>query len=202
MKPIWMYAITIVSLGGCAHVNSYNPLDDYVELDAVTILEAPDPGYARVAPENREAVTHGKYLVELLGCGTCHTDGALLGMPQNSRAMAGSGVGIAYTNPLANDRPGIVFAPNLTPDNRTGIGLWTEQQIIDAVRVGQGRHGNRRILVMPWQGYAKLSENDVRAIAGYLQSLAPVEHLVPEDVPIGRRTSETFVHFGVYQSRQ
>jgi len=54
---------------------------------------------------------------------------------------------------------------------------------------------------MPWQGYAKISDEDVWAIVGYLRSLDPIEHQVPNDVPAGTRTSEPFVHFGIYRTR-
>lgn len=183
----------------CATEPKWDPLEDYEEVDATTILDAPTP--VGVAPENQTAVARGEYLVELLGCGSCHTDGALIGEPRMDRSLAGSRIGIAFTNPLQYEYPGVVYAPNLTPDDETGIGRWTDQQIAEAVRAGLGRHGNRRILVMPWQGYAKISDEDAWAIVGYLRSLKPVSHRVPQEVPAGTRASEPYVHFGVYRSR-
>ncbi len=193
------FAFALVS--ACATDQSYDPLEDYVEVKAATIMRAPGVDVGRVAPENRDAVRRGKYLVELLGCGSCHTDGALIGEPNEQRSLAGSSVGIAFTNPLQSARPGIVFPPNITPDDATGIGQWSNQEIAAAIRVGEGRHGPRRILVMPWQAYAGLSEADIQSIIGYLRSIEPVRHTVPADVPAGRPTSEMFVHFGVYRSR-
>lgn len=178
-----------------------NLLDDYEEVDAVTILDAPTPAEGHVAPENRESVARGKYLVELLGCGACHTDGALIGEPRPDRLLAGSRVGVAYTNPLEFKYPGVVFPPNITPDEETGIGRWTNQQIAEAVRSGIGRHGSTPITVMPWQSYASLNNADVNAIVAYLRHLDPIDHLVPENTPPGRRTKATYVHFGVYRSR-
>ena len=184
----------------CATEAPFDPLIDYEEVDAMTIIDAPTPAY--VAPENAELVARGEYLVELLGCGACHTDGALIGEPDMRRSLAGSAIGIAYTNPLDNRNPGVVFAPNITPDRDTGIGRWTDNEIAEAVRSGLGRHGPRRILVMPWQGYAKISDDDAWAIVGYLRSLEPVENMVPADVPEGTRSSSPYVHFGVYRSRE
>ena len=188
-----------LALVACAAGEYYDPLQDYEVVDAVAIMDAPTP--TGVAPENQELVARGEYLVELLGCGSCHTEGALIGQPDMSLSLAGSSVGIAYTNPLENARPGIVYAPNLTPDRDTGIGRWTEQEIMDAVRAGVGRHGSRRILVMPWQGYAKISNDDAWAIVAYLRSLEPIEHEVPTDVPVGSRANAPYVHFGVYRSK-
>jgi mono/diheme cytochrome c family protein len=188
-------------LAACAGEAQYNPLADYEELEATTILEAPQPAAGSYAPEHRVVVAQGKYLVELLGCGACHTDGALDGAPQPDLALAGSHIGIAYSNPLGNDRPGIVYPPNITPDEATGIGSWTDQQIADAIRAGVGRHGERRIAVMPWPGYAKLNDEDTQAIVSYLRSVGPVRHRVPAEVAPGQKATAPFVYLGIYRSR-
>lgn len=186
-----------LALIGCAATE--NPLDHYEALTPTTDLDAPTA--TGVAPRNREAVARGEYLVELLGCGVCHSDGALEGRPREGYALAGSRTGIAWTNPLEFRRPGIVFPPNLTPDEETGIGAWSDDAIAAAIRAGLGRHGNQRIPVMPWQSYARISNADVMAIVGYLRSLEPLRHRVPDNVAPGQPTSQRYVHFGVYRSR-
>lgn len=197
MRTLLTTAALAAFLVGCAA--DENPLDDYEQVDTVTIFDA--PAVTDVAPENREAVARGEYLVELLGCGSCHTDGALIGEPDMTRWLAGSRVGVAYSNPMEFRKPGVVFPPNITPDEETGIGRWSRREIADAIRAGAGRHGRGRILVMPWQGYGKLTDSDVLAIVGYLENLEPVRHRLPENVPPGRSTRERYVHFGVYRSR-
>ncbi len=201
MSRKWYLILGAAVLTACASEARYDPLREYEELQAATVLDAPSHAIPDDSIEARRIADRGRYLVELLGCGSCHTDGALVGEPRSDRSLAGSRVGIAYTNPLEFRYPGVVYAPNITPDDETGIGLWTEQQIIDAIRVGQGRHGRRRILVMPWQGYAKIKYEDAFAIARYLRSIEPVNHQVPQEVQPGRPASEPFVHFGVYRSR-
>jgi len=186
-------------LVACVSDTYYDPLTDYEELNAATILDAPTP--IEIAPENMESVTRGEYLVEILGCGACHTDGALIGEPNSDMSLAGSRIGIAYTSPLENRYPGVVYAPNITPDDETGIWRWSDRQIAEAVRAGLGRHGERRILVMPWQGYAQISDDDAYAIVGYLKNIDPIRHRVPEDVPPGTMAGSPYVHFGVYRSR-
>ncbi len=202
MKFYSVFFSSLFAIMACASELPNSPLDDYIEIDATTNLDAPDVDVATVVPENRDVVRRGEYLIELLGCGSCHTDGALVGVPKKGRSLAGSSIGIAYTNPLKTDRPGIVFPPNITPDDDTGIGLWSDRQIMDAIRVGQGRHGTRRILVMPWQSYAAISGDDIWAIIGYLRSVKPVVHRVPEDVPLGSKARDPYVHFGVYRTRE
>lgn len=188
-------------LVGCAVEEAYDPLQDYEEVNAVTILDAPSAAAGRFAPADRDTVYRGEYLVELLGCGACHTEGALSGAPDQSLALAGSYVGIAYSNPLGERYPGIVYPPNITPDDETGIGAWSDRQLRDAIRAGIGRHGSRRIASMPWQGYARLSDADVAAIIAYLRSLEPVSRQVPDEVEPGRTARHPFVYFGVYRSR-
>ena len=185
----------------CAAEAPNEPFGTYVHVDAATILEAPAAKPGRYAPADRERVLRGKYLVELLACGACHTDGALLGEPVASRALAGSQVGIAFSNPLGDERPGILFPPNITSDPDTGIGEWSDRQIVNAIRAGAGRHVDRRIAVMPWPGYAKITMDDAEAIVAYLRSIDPVRHRVPDAVAPGRKTTRQFVYFGVYRSR-
>lgn len=196
MQKMPLVAVLLVA-AACA--SSENPLHDYEELEATTVFEAPPSMGGGAA--NREAVDRGKYLVELLGCGACHTEGALVGEPNMHRWLAGSSVGIAYSNPLKFRRPGVVFPPNITPDPEMGIGRWSREQVAAAIRAGSGRHGRARILVMPWQGYARLSDEDVMAMVEYLRSIEPINSRVPENVAPGQRTSHRYVHFGVYQSR-
>jgi len=193
--------VPLLFLVGCAAESPYNPLTDYEEVDSTTILDAPSPVPGNFAPENRYQVERGEYLIELLGCGACHTEGALEGAPQMDLALAGSSTGIAWSNPLGDRYPAVVYPPNITPDKETGIGDWSDSQIEKAVRAGIGRHTGRRITVMPWQGYAKISNEDVGAIVAYLRSVKPVRNDVPDEVAPGTRAENPFVYFGVYRSR-
>lgn len=199
MKPFaWLVPLSLV-LAACAGRETANPLDDFEEVQATKVLDAPSVSMA--SPETTAIAARGEYLVELLGCAACHTDGALVGEPDLGKPLAGSRIGIAYTNPLENERPGIVYPSNITPHPETGIGRWSDEQLAEAIRSGQGRHGTRRILVMPWQGYARMTEDDVQAIVTYLRSVVPIENEVPLPVPVGTKAKAPYVHFGVYRSR-
>lgn len=203
MKFCRLALIAPLFLVACATESEpqYDPLEDYEEIDAATILDAPSPIAGNFAPEHLYQVKHGEYLVELLGCGACHTNGALEGAPQMDMAFAGSRIGIAYANPLGDDTPGVVYPPNITPDKETGIGLWSDQQIERAIRVGLGRHVDRSIAVMPWQGYTKMTEEDATAIVSYLRSIEPIHHQVPDEVQPGDTATDRYVYFGIYRSR-
>ncbi len=195
-----LIALFLFLVAACAAEETYDPLEDFEELDPATVLGAPDSRPGSVAPADRDEVERGQYLVQLLGCGSCHTDGALIGAPDPDRLLAGSRVGIAYTSPLEDENPGVIYPANITPDIRTGIGDRSNQQIANAIRSGIGSHGSRRIETMPWQGYALLNDDDLYAIVAYLRSIPPIEHQVPNRVNPGQQAREDFVYFGVYWS--
>jgi hypothetical protein len=80
---------------------------------------------------------------------------------------------------------GISYAANLTPDSATGIGAWTEGQFLQTLRTGKhlGMENGRPILPpMPWEGLAKLSDQDLKSIFAYLQTLPPINNRVPGPV--------------------
>ncbi len=201
MPRIYALIAAATLFAACAAERSFDPLADYEQLPNTGLVEAPKPVGGRFAPPDRDAIDRGRYLVVLLGCGACHTNGAFDGAPDPALALAGSQTGIAWSNPRETERPGIVYPPNITPDEKTGIGLWTDAQIADAIRAGVGRHGGRRLVTMPWRSYARLSDDDVEAIVAYLRSISPVEHRVPAEVPPGQKAVKPFVYFGVYRSR-
>jgi len=190
---------TVMALVSCQSTPEYyNPLDDFEQLNPASIFATPEPlPSSNYSPEQ---IQRGKYLVGLLGCGSCHTDGALVGSPNTSRLLAGSSTGIAYTSPFVDDNPGVVYPANLTPDMETGLGSWTMERLVTMIRVGTTEHSASSLPVMPWPAYANIEYDDALSIAAYLKSLPPVRHNVPANVPRGRAATAPYVHFGVYQT--
>lgn len=126
----------------------------------------------RPAAATNAQVERGKYLVTLGSCNDCHTPGKLLGHPDMARFLGGSDVGFAIPG------LGVFVGPNLTSDKVTGLGKWTEQQIVTALTKGRLPDGRVLAPIMPWRDFAHLSKADANAIAAYLQSLPPVKHQV------------------------
>ena len=174
-----------------------DPFEDFEPVDNALVVAAPAPASNVDDP----VVQRGRYLVSLLGCASCHTDGALIGAPEEARALAGSRVGIAISDPMRVRYPAVVYPPNLTPHPKAGIGAWSEEEIAELLRGGMDRHGGRALPVMPWQSYARLAEDDAMAIAHYLKNLAPNPHQAPGAVPEGEPASAPYVHVGLYQRR-
>jgi mono/diheme cytochrome c family protein len=126
-------------------------------------------------------VARGHYLVTIAGCSDCHTPGALLGTPDMKRYLGGSDVGFAIPG------AGVFVGENLTPDKETGLGKWTDGQIIAAFRTGKTPEGRELSPVMPYPALSHLSDEDAQAIVAFLKSLAPVSNQVknfgPNDKP-------------------
>src|SRR5579883_2806654 len=94
-------------LVACAGVAS--PVRNYEAVYSKARLETPPPDPARLAQLNPTLVARGRYLVEITGCAGCHTDGALVGEPDAARMLAGSHLGIAFTDPFRDINPGVVY---------------------------------------------------------------------------------------------
>lgn len=118
-------------------------------------------------------VQRGKYLVSIIPCTDCHTPGTFLGKPDMQRYLGGSDVGFEVPG------MGIFYGPNLTPDDETGLGKWTKEQIATAITTGKRPDGRILAPPMPVQSFKHLTHADALAIAAYLKSLPPVKNKVP-----------------------
>jgi hypothetical protein len=157
---------------------------------------------APAAPADAQ-VARGAYLVKIMACNDCHTpwkmgprgpepdmSRALSGHPQDMAmpappalgqgpwVWAGAGSNTAYAGPW-----GVSFAANLTPDRETGLGAWTAETFITALRTGRHEGQGRPILPpMPYPQYRQATDEDLRAVFAYLQSLPPIRNRVPQPV--------------------
>ena len=125
------------------------------------------------AVADRQQIERGRYLVTLGGCTDCHTPGHFLGKPEMARQLGGSEVGFEIPG------LGVFYGPNLTPDEETGLGTWSEADIVKAIQTGVRPDGRGLVPIMPWPAFAKLTKSDAQAIAAYLQSLPAVRNQVP-----------------------
>jgi mono/diheme cytochrome c family protein len=165
-------------------------------LAALSVWSTPAAGTGRDAAR----VERGRYLVTSIGCGDCHTpkkmgvagpeeDHARLlsGHPEGSNFSAppslgkGPWVATASWDLTAWAGPwGISYAMNLTPDENTGIGSWSEETFVKAIRTGRHMGVSRPILPpMPWWAFKNLSDEDLTSIYAYLRSIKPIHNRVP-----------------------
>lgn len=151
-----------------------------------------------------DLVERGKYLVTVGGCHDCHTpktfgpEGMGFDMtrqlsghpadakltPIDKKALEPGNWCLAGPDFTAWVGPwGVSYAFNLTPDEQTGIGLWTEEIFIKTIRNGKHMGEGRAILPpMPWFNYGQMTDEDLKAVWAYLRSIPPVQNLVPQPV--------------------
>ena len=150
-----------------------------------------------------DRVARGAYLVRFGSCHDCHTPhrvGPEGFGPDMTRALSGHPADFKVTPPAAAIGPdwmmagartntafagpwGVSFTANLTPDKETGLGNWTEDMFITALRTGRHEGRGRPILPpMPYQYVSSLSDEDLKAVFAYLQSLPPVRNKVPAPI--------------------
>ena len=150
-----------------------------------------------------DAIARGKYLATIAGCHDCHTpkkmgphgpepdfSRALSGHPESVKVAAapklpaGPWIATVSSDLTAWSGPwGISYATNLTPDTNTGLGIWTEEMFIKALKTGRHMGVSRPILPpMPWPNYAVMPDSDLKALFAYLKSLPAIKNRVPEPV--------------------
>jgi mono/diheme cytochrome c family protein len=158
---------------------------------------------ASAAQDHEARVERGKYLVTVAGCNDCHTplkmgpngpepdlSRALSGHPEHFKIAAapasagepwmmnGAATMTAFAGPW-----GVSFAANLTPDENTGIGIWSEELFIKTLRTGRHWGTSRAILPpMPWQNFSQMTDADLKAIYAYLRTIKPVVNHVPTPI--------------------
>jgi mono/diheme cytochrome c family protein len=157
---------------------------------------------AGAAAPAADAVARGKYLVRFAGCNDCHTPwklGPKGPEPDMSRELSGHPSAVvlppppalnggwvwagAATNTAFVGPWGISYTANLTPDKETGLGTWSEEQFMMALRTGRHEGKGRPILPpMPWKFVGSLTDEDLKAVFAYLQSIPAVSNKVPSPV--------------------
>ena len=167
-------------------------------------MRSPTAQQENVTLSRADMVKRGEYLVTILGCNDCHTpwimgpggpapdmSRMLSGHPSDVKLTppqklpdgwmwAGSATNTAFFGPW-----GVTYAINLTPEPISGMGgVWTEEMFIRALRLGKHFGESRPILPpMPWPAFGKMSDDDLKAVWAYLQSIPPIKNEVPAHEP-------------------
>lgn len=169
-------------------------------LGALALDGEATPANSAYALTPNDSVARGAYLVKIMGCNDCHTpwkmtdrgpepdmSRQLSGHPQDFVVTAPPKLGkgpwewaAAGTNTAFGGGWGVSFTANLTPDKETGLGKWTAETFIAAIRNGRHEGQGRPLLPpMPWPMYRNATDADLRAIFAYLQSIPAVRNRVP-----------------------
>ena len=137
-------------------------------------------------------IERGNYLVNHLGdCVGCHTPRMANG--QSDMRLFLSGVPAKYAGikegpsqiaGFPGPRGARFYAKNLTPDNETGLGKWSEEQFVKTFKTGVRFDGVKyAVSPMEWSIYGNMKEEDVRAIYRYLRTIKPISNNPPTNIP-------------------
>lgn len=151
-----------------------------------------------------ELIQRGKYLVDLGGCNHCHSPKVMTAMgpvPDTTRLLSGHPQDELITDvepAMLNSKRwliasmdltawigpwGVSYTANLTPDAETGLGNWTEELFVKALRSGKHMGVGRPILPpMPAADISRLTDEDLSAVFAYLQSIPAIKNQVPDPV--------------------
>lgn len=173
LSPIMPYmSYSVLSnedaLNLAAYLFAQEPVENAVPVTELTQEPAPfTPVNAPAETAPTEPVARGEYLVQLATCGSCHT-------PRNADGSYNMDLYLAG-NQISEDET----AWNITPDEATGIGSWSEEELANFLRTGHLADGSQIVGTMMTQierYFSHLTEEDAAAIAAYLMSLPPIDH--------------------------
>jgi mono/diheme cytochrome c family protein len=143
------------------------------------------------APPNADPVARGEYLARAADCVACHT------IPGSGRPFAG---GLAFKLPF-----GTIYSTNITADPESGIGDWTDEEFIRAVREGVRKDGAHLYPAFPYTSYTELGRDDVLAIKAYLFSQPRIRYSPPRNAlsfPFNQRWAIGFWNIAFFNSRR
>lgn len=146
-------------------------------LAAFWILSAPRPLTAADLPAHTPDIANGEKLYNAAGCRSCHKASASLADVDPNLPAGGT----ALKTPV-----GTLYPPNLTPDDETGLGKWSDLDFVNAVERGISPGGGHYIPAFPYTSYAAMRTEDVLDIRAYLATLPAVKSPPQADgIPLG-----------------
>lgn len=172
-KVVGILVLTIVALAaiGVAYLSLRKPAQ-----------RAADSAKVEATPAR---IARGNYLVHHVTiCLDCHSERTMAYALPFKPGREGVG-GFVWSKQIGF--PGTLAAANLTPDPETGLGQWTDGEIMRAIREGVDREGNALFAIMPYGHYASLSDEDTKSIVAYLRTLPAQKYVKPQrtlDVPL------------------
>jgi mono/diheme cytochrome c family protein len=170
-SPLVVLLCAFALLQSCANQTSPEEQPDaYTILKATNLRPLKDVTYESTP----QRIARGKYLMEgPLWCFQCHTerDKEKAGWPPMWEKK-GSGAEISKTDSTH------LYAPNITPDKKTGIGSLTDDMVARAIREGVG-HDDRSLSTMPWWTFRLLTDEDVASIVTYLRTIPAITNKIP-----------------------
>jgi cytochrome c553 len=167
MNKTVLVCAVLAAVAGCKKKQEEQP--------AATPPPAPEKAVEQAKPDtpvpgpDPKLVERGAYVAKAAACAICHTAIGPTG-PDLANAFAG---GLEMPDAIGTWR-----TPNITQDKSTGIGNWTDEQIIAAVREGVRPDGAGLYAIMPFMNYSRMTDDDAKALVAFLRTIKPIAKTV------------------------
>ncbi len=127
----------------------------------------------------KKVLERGEYLaVHVAGCTDCHSKRDFNKYSGPPIPGTEGGGGLLFDEKFG--LPGKLYGKNITPDNETGIGTWTDDEILKAMTQGISKKGDTLFPLMPYVNYNRMAKEDLLSIVAYIRTLKPIRNKVPE----------------------
>jgi len=152
-------SIAVVLGGGFAYLSLKKP--------------AMQPASTVRVPQTPERIARGQYLfMHVANCADCHSD---VDWERFATPIKEGGLAVGRAWPAGLGLPGSFHSPNLTPDRETGVGDWTDGELIRAIREGISRDGRILFPLMPYTEFRSMSDEDVESIIAFMRTIPAVK---------------------------
>lgn len=164
---LWIPAAALIGVAGAA---AY----------LLSVFPRAVPATTAIVEATPQRLARGRYLAEhVLLCTECHSDRdwTVWSAPSVTPKGAGRAECLGADQPMAGvaaEFPGTICFPNITPDRASGVGAWTDGELLRAIREGVDREGRALFPIMPYFIFRHLSEEDARSLVVWIRSLPAV----------------------------
>ena len=166
MKKLIAFAAIVFFIFSAAYFTSCNNSSD-------------KPAEDTAADSIQQVIKHGEYLATNVAmCMHCHSQRDFTKYAGPTTAGTEGAGGQLFDEKFG--LPGKIYSKNITPDNETGIGTWTDDELLRAITQGISKNGDTLFPLMPYPNYNRIAKEDLLSIIAYLRTLKPIKNKVPE----------------------
>lgn len=169
MKKMLIVAVLLLLTAAATYLASCNN-----NSPAVTAEDKAKDSLAKV-------IERGSYLANnVAACIHCHSKRDFTQYAGPNTPGSEGGGGDVFDHNILDAIPGTLYGKNITPDAETGIGSWTDEQIIRAITQGISKNGDTLFPLMPYANFNRMAKDDLLSIIAYLKTLKPIKNKVPD----------------------
>jgi mono/diheme cytochrome c family protein len=167
MKTQLTFSAILVMLLGAVYVTSCN-------------TPPAEPTVTSNEDSLKKVIARGEYLANnVAACIHCHSMRDFTKFAGPTVPGTEGGGGFKFDHTILDEIPGTLYSRNITPDTETGIGSWTDDEILKAITQGISKNGDTLFPLMPYPTYNRMAKDDLLSIVAYIRTLKPIKNKVP-----------------------